>query len=107
MIVVTGRVQTAAALRAELLQVAQTMCAASRTDAGCIGYRCYEDTEQPDHFVFVEEWADEESLQAHFRQRHTTEFMGKMASLVSGPPDALFHTIASTRRLGPGGLVDA
>ena len=106
MIVVIGRVRTTPDRRGALVGVARTMCAASRGDDGCLGYRFYADTEQPDHFVFVEEWADDVALQAHFARPHTTTFMAAIADLVDGPADVSFHTVASTRRLGRKGLVD-
>jgi quinol monooxygenase YgiN len=107
MIVVVGRVHTTPDHRDELLDVARAMCAASRGDDGCLGYRCSEDTEQPDHFVFVEEWEDDAALQAHFAQPHTATFMGSITRLLDGPTDVSFHTIASTRRLGRDGLTEA
>ena len=107
MIVVTGRIRTTPERSAQLVELAQAMCRASRGDDGCIGYRFYADTEQADHFVFIEEWRDDAALQAHFAQPHTATFMGSINALTECPPDALFHTVSSTRRLGRGGLVDA
>ena len=66
MIVVVGRVVTDPAKRDQLIEVAQKVAAASREEAGCIDYRLFEDTEQPNRFVFVEEWQDEEALQRRF-----------------------------------------
>ncbi len=107
MIVVTGRVQIPDERRSRFLVLALEMCAASRGDAGCIGYRVYEDAEQPGRFVFVEEWQDDDALQAHFRQPHTGRFMAELPGLLGEPPDALFHTVAVSRRLDPArGLVD-
>ena len=83
------------------------MCAASRDDDGCIGYRFYEDLEQPGRYVFIEEWRDDEALQSHFGQPHTAKFMGALVPMLGEPADALFHTVASTRRLDPQrGLVE-
>ncbi len=107
MIVVTGRVQVPPRHRDRFLEIAATMCRASRDDAGCLGYRFYEDAEQPGRFVFIEEWQDDEALQAHFRQPHTGAFMGELPGLLGEPPDALFHTVAASRRLDPArGLLD-
>jgi len=105
-ILVTGRLHVPAANRERFLEVATTMCESSREEPGCIGYRVYQDLEQEDRYVFVEEWADDEALQRHFKQPHTGAFMGALAGLLGGPADALFHTVASSRRLEPGkGLV--
>jgi quinol monooxygenase YgiN len=105
MIVVTGKVEAAAEQRGELVEVARVMCEASRGDAGCLGYRFYEDTERAGHFVFLEEWEDDEALQSHFAQPHTSAFMSTLLQLISAS-DAMFHTVASTRVLGASGLED-
>jgi quinol monooxygenase YgiN len=93
--------------RARFLEIAIEMCRASRADDGCTGYRVYEDAEQPWRFVFIEEWQDDEALQAHFGRPHTGRFMAELPGLLGEPPDALFHTVAATRRLDPArGLVE-
>ncbi len=101
MIVVTGRVSIPPQRREEFLAVATEMCAASRGDDGCAGYRVYEDLEQPDRYVFIEEWRDDAALQSHFAQPHTAKFMAALVPMLGGPADALFHTTAETRRLDP------
>jgi quinol monooxygenase YgiN len=107
MIVVTGRANVPFIHREAFVALATEMCAASRQDDGCIGYRVYADLEQPDEYVFIEEWADDDALQRHFAQPHTTRFMAALPDVLGGAPDALFHSVESTRRLVPGtGLVD-
>jgi quinol monooxygenase YgiN len=99
MIVVVGRVRTNAELRAGLVRIGQAVAAASRAEAACISYRLYEDTEVPNDFVFVEEWASEEALRAHFATTHVAEFMQAIIPTVVAAPDVKFHTIASTMDL--------
>ncbi len=99
MIVVVGRVSTDPSKRAQLVEVAQKVAAASRQEPGCIDYRVFEDTEQPNRFVFVEEWEGEEALQEHFRTSHIAEFMQAIPATITAPPDVKFHHIASTRDL--------
>jgi quinol monooxygenase YgiN len=99
MIVVVGRVRTDADRRAELIRIGQAVAAASREEAGCIGYRLYEDTENSNEFVFVEEWDSDDALQQHFRTPHIAEFMGAIPAAIVAPPDVRFHEIASTRDL--------
>ncbi|MHB8531178.1 MAG: putative quinol monooxygenase [Solirubrobacteraceae bacterium] len=106
MILVTGRAEIPAANRARFIEIATEMCRRSREDEGCRGYRVYADLEQENRYVFIEEWADEDALQKHFAQPHTGAFMAELPGLLGGPPDALFHTVATTRRLDPAaGLV--
>ncbi len=85
----------------EFVGIATEMCEASRGDDGCLGYRVYADLEQPDRYVFIEEWRDEQALQAHFAQPHTARFMGALVPMLGEGADALFHTVRSTRRLDP------
>ncbi len=99
MIVVVGRVASDAERREDLMRVAQAVARASRQEEGCISYRICEDTETGNGFVFVEEWADEEALQRHFRTEHIAEFMRSLPGTLAGTPDVKFHTIASTRDL--------
>jgi quinol monooxygenase YgiN len=101
MIVVTGRVRIAAENRERFVEVATAMCAGSREEDGCGGYRFYSDLEQEERYVFVEEWRDDEALQRHFAQAHTAAFMSGLAPLLAEPADVLFHTTASSRRLDP------
>jgi quinol monooxygenase YgiN len=106
MIVVTGRVQIPQEHRDRFVEVASQMCATSRAEEGCFGYRAYADLELANRYVFVEEWVDDAALQRHFGEAHTRAFLGDLGSMLGGPADVLFHTIASTRRLEAGrGLV--
>ena len=99
MIVVVGRVKTDAGKRDALIEIGQTVAAASREEAGCISYRVYEDTELVNEFVFVEEWESNEALQRHFATSHIAEFMRAIPATIVAPPDVKFHTIESTMDL--------
>jgi quinol monooxygenase YgiN len=99
MIVVVGRVKTDSDKRETLVRIGQTVAAASRAEGGCHGYRLYEDTENENEFVFVEEWEDDAALQRHFATSHIREFMQAIPTAIVAPPDVKFHTIASSRDL--------
>jgi quinol monooxygenase YgiN len=101
MIVVTGRMRVAPQDSERFIEVATEMCARSREDDGCSAYRVYADLEQENCFVIVEQWADEQALQSHFTQPHTGAFLAALAPLLAEPADALFHEVASTRKLDP------
>jgi quinol monooxygenase YgiN len=96
MIVVVGRVTSDAEKRDQLIEVAQAIASASREEDGCIDYRFYEDTEQPNHFVFVEEWADQAALERHFGTPHIDTFMRSVPATMTKQPDVMFHTVASS-----------
>ena len=96
MIVVVGRVTSDADKRAELIRIGQKVAAASRREAGCIGYTLNQDTESENDFVFVEEWASMEALKEHFATPHIAEFMGAITATLVTPPDVKFHTVESS-----------
>jgi quinol monooxygenase YgiN len=99
MIVVVGRVQTDADRRAELVRIGQTVAAASRLEPGCISYRVYQDTENENDFVFVEEWESDAALQEHFATSHIAEFLQAIRPTLVAPPDVKFHSVASSMDL--------
>lgn len=99
MVVVVGRVRTDAEKREQLIGIGQAVAAASRAEAGCIGYRLYEDSETANDFVFVEEWEDEAALRRHFATPHIAEFMKAIPATIIAPPDVKFHTVASSMDL--------
>jgi quinol monooxygenase YgiN len=99
MIVVVGRVRTDSEKRLELVRIGQAVAAASRAETGCISYRLYEDTENENEYVFVEEWEGSDVLERHFSTPHVGEFMRAIPATIVAPPDVKFHTIASSRDL--------
>ena len=99
MIVVIGRVRTDADRRARLIEIGQTVANESRQEAGCISYALYQDTEDENAFLFVEEWHDEAALRRHFTTAHIAEFMSTVRSALVTEPDVNFHTIATTKTL--------
>ena len=96
MIVVVGKVRTDPERRAELVRVGQRVAAASREEPGCLHYRVYQDSEDENAYVFVEEWVSEEALRAHFATPHIAQFMAAIPATLVDPPDVKFHTVAST-----------
>lgn len=99
MIVVVGRVVTDADKRADLVLVGRTVAAASRLEPGCMSYRLYQDTDNENEFVFVEEWESDAALQQHFASSHVAEFLQAIRATIVAPPDVKFHSIASSRDL--------
>jgi quinol monooxygenase YgiN len=98
-IVVVGRVATDTERREELIDAGQALARASRQEAGCLGYRLYEDTETENALVFIEEWVSREALTEHFATDHVAEFMRVTPALLTGVPDVKFHQVAGTMDL--------
>jgi quinol monooxygenase YgiN len=97
MVLVIGRVSCAAERRDELVEALETMQEASRKEDGCIRYGFFAAVEDPLAFVAVEEWADRDALERHFREPHLAEFGGKLMELVDSAPEIAIHEVAETQ----------
>lgn len=73
--------------REEITTALTKAAAASREDPGCVSYAFHVDMENVDHYVSVELWEDQESLDAHFGTPHVAELMGKAPELLAGEVD--------------------
>lgn len=80
--------------RNELLAAIPALTEATRAEAGCISYTFYEDTENPNHFIFVEEWESQEALGAHTQTPHFGAFMKQSRELFAAKPQIKVYTVA-------------
>jgi quinol monooxygenase YgiN len=87
---VTGRPDTIDAL----LHASLTHVRRSRTEPGCLSHEVSIDAENPLRLVFVERWADQASLDAHFAVPASLEFVGSLSDLVDGRPTMTVHPVA-------------
>ena len=69
MVIVIARWRPQAGRRDELVALLREVQAASRADDGCLNYGYYSDVADPDSFIAVEEWRDEEALRVHLHTR--------------------------------------
>jgi quinol monooxygenase YgiN len=61
----------------------------TQAEEGCLGYALHRDLADPARFVFVEQWASGEALDAHGRTPHLKELFGRVGPLVSAPPSII------------------
>jgi quinol monooxygenase YgiN len=85
LIVIAGRVRLQPGTRDEALALCLANAAASRAEAGCLGYRFYTDPEDAGVLFVFEEWQDEDALQAHFRAPHLQDFMARIPHFAAEP----------------------
>ena len=65
----------------------------THAEDGCLGYALHQDRKDPTRFVFVEQWASTEALDAHSHTPHLKELFGKVGPLVAAPPQ-IIRTVA-------------
>lgn len=60
--------------RADFLENARTVIAATHKEEGCKSYDLTSSITEPNEFIFVERWASREALSAHFETPHLKEW---------------------------------
>jgi quinol monooxygenase YgiN len=61
----------------------------THAEDGCLAYALHQDRQDPTRFVFVEQWASEDALNAHAKTPHLRELFGTVGSLVTEPPSII------------------
>jgi quinol monooxygenase YgiN len=67
----------------------------TRVERGCLSYRIYEDVENRDAFVLLEEWAAQEDLERHILKDNQRRLLALM-DLLSEKPEFRFNTVSRT-----------
>lgn len=65
MILVMGRYEIDPAKREAFIPFAQELVARERQTQGCIAFDIFEDVTNPNAFLMMEQWKDEDALDAH------------------------------------------
>ncbi len=71
--------------RAELAALLSELAAATRQDPGCLAYRVTADTEDPDTFVVVAEYADAAAVARHYASEAFQRFQQDVSPLLARP----------------------
>lgn len=53
------------------------------SEKGCIDYKLHQDNEDPNVFLFYENWETADDLDAHMKSSHFTECFGKIETMLS------------------------
>jgi quinol monooxygenase YgiN len=85
MILVTGRVTAKPETFAEILRVSREHVARSRKEPGCISHGVSVDADDPLTLHFIERWADEAALKAHFRVPESRAMWQALQNLAADP----------------------
>ena len=70
----------------EALTLSLEHCRRSRSEAGCIDHAVHQDIDNRRRLVFVEKWADRESLKAHFRLPESRAFASRIGAIAQETP---------------------
>jgi quinol monooxygenase YgiN len=100
MLVLTAFVEVEARDRETIQAALRELVSSTRAEDGCEEYGCYEDTQSPGRYVFVERWRDKSALDRHLATPHMTAWME-----VAGPKmrsaRGFLHEVSSSTELKP------
>ncbi len=65
----------------ELRELLEGLIEPTRGESGCIGYHLHTNDDDPAEFVFIEEWDESASLDAHFTTSHIGDAVARMPDL--------------------------
>ena len=81
--------------RQDLVETMRGMLEPARVERGCLGYRLYEDVEDRNTFVLIEEWATQKDLERHIRTDNQQQLLALM-DILSEQPEVRFNTVLHT-----------
>jgi quinol monooxygenase YgiN len=84
--------------RSDLLETMRGMLEPARVERGCLSYGLYEDVENRNAFVLIEEWATQEDLEKHISKDSQRRILALM-DLLSEKPELRFNTVSHTAGL--------
>ena len=81
--------------RMDLLETLRGMLEPARVERGCLSYCLYEDVENRNAFVLLEEWATQEDLERHISKDNQRRLLA-LTDLLSEQPEMRFNTVSHT-----------
>ena len=87
MIIVTARARVLADQREAAIAAAHDMRKQTVNEPGCIDYRFWSATDDPNTILAFEEWEEQAALDTHLVAPHTMAFLAQIGSVVDGLPE--------------------
>lgn len=103
MILITGTVVVAPESREAMIALGREQVIRSRAEEGNVSYGFYEDALQPNTFVFVETWRDQDAVNVHFAKPYGGAFVQKVRAIALNSPTIELYDITGRRTVMPGG----
>ena len=98
MIIVTLRIKIPAKQRKDFLDSARLFIGPTKVQPGCISCEFYQDLNDPDAILFLEEWQSRENLEHHIKSEPYRIILSLM-ELSEEAPELKLNTISKTEGL--------
>lgn len=83
--------------REELRGILAAQVTPTRAEAGCVNYDFHVDVEDPNVFVFYENWRSRDDLDVHLKAPHLQPLFGRLHQLLARPVEMRFLEMISDR----------
>lgn len=83
--------------RQELLRILAAQVAPTRAESGCISYDFHCDANDPNVFVFYENFVDRPALETHLKMPYLQPLMSRVDELLAKPVEIRFLTMLADR----------
>ncbi|MCD7111430.1 antibiotic biosynthesis monooxygenase [Rhizobium sp. DKSPLA3] len=84
-VTIIGTVTAKPEMREELQKLLSAQVAPTRLESGCINYDFHVDADDPNMFVFYENWRSQADLDAHMKMPHLLPLVSEVDRLLSRP----------------------
>ncbi|WP_068617930.1 putative quinol monooxygenase [Paenibacillus tuaregi] len=85
MIIIHAEMKVNREAEAEFLESVQELIESSRAEAGNVSYQLLKDTDQDNTYLMVEQWKDQEAVEAHNASSHFQAFVTKAPKYLTAP----------------------
>ena len=96
MITASLKINVPAEKHRDALQTVRSMLGWTRVQPGCISMALYQDTDDPDNMMLLQEWKDWSSLENQIRSDSYRNIL-ELIELSSEQPEIKFSSISSTK----------
>ena len=93
MIKIVAKYRLKPGVREEYLELAKELVEETRKEAGCLTYALYEDIKEPLILAMLEEWKDEEAIDAHMESEHMKRIIPSLRALRESTEMNLYREI--------------
>lgn len=91
MLIVTGSIRARPGTLEQVVELCLEHVRRSRQEPGCLLHSVHHDVEDPLRLVFLEHWADEDALRAHFAVPESGQFVRDVSALADGTAELAVH----------------
>ena len=97
MIIIVGKSVIKQGKKEDFKALAEKHMRESRKEKGCLSFNLYEDINNSNTLIFIEEWLNEEAIKLHTGSKHFTENVPKLSEFREGKPEINLYKLIESK----------